>query len=100
MRAYIREIDQKGLLDDDCLPNSHAPPRAGVNPERWLEAVHTGSTDDHPPSFRSLGTATDDSGAKELAIQEDNMKFPQSIKMERPKPETRNDETRRVSNQL
>ncbi|KAK0125650.1 hypothetical protein ONS96_009484 [Cadophora gregata f. sp. sojae] len=89
LRAYIREIDQKGLLDD-VSPNPHTPPHGtGVNPERWLEAVRTGSSADPPPSFSSIGAATDDSTAKEMVIREDNMKFPQSIKRERPKPETR-----------
>merc|ERR1712093_633745 len=48
-----------------------------------------GSSVDPPPSFSSIGAATDDSTAKEMVIREDNMKFPQSIKRERPKPETR-----------
>ncbi|KAH7342533.1 hypothetical protein BKA65DRAFT_354794, partial [Rhexocercosporidium sp. MPI-PUGE-AT-0058] len=92
LRAYIREIDQKGLLDD-VSPNSHTPPHTtGVNPERWLEAVRTGSSDP-PASFNSFGTATDDSTVKEMVVREENMKFPQSIKTERQKPETRTEET-------
>ena len=63
----------------------------GVNPESWLENVHKGSSTGAPPSFDSLNTATDDSGAKEMVIREDNMKFPQSMKLERPQPETRRD---------
>ena len=90
LRAYIREIDQKGLLDDI----SRTPPKSGVNPERWLEAVHTGTTQDYPPSFSSLGAVTDDRGAKTMMIQEENMKFPQSIKQERPKPESLGDGSR------
>jgi hypothetical protein len=91
LRAYIREIDQKGLLDE--MPPSGNPNSSsqGVNPERWLENVHTGSSTDAPPSFDSLNTATDDSGAKEMVIREDNMKFPQLMKLERPQPETRRD---------
>ena len=73
------------------------PPPVRTNTERWLESVQTGpsaasvSSMDVPPSFDSLNTATDDSGAKEMVIREDNMKFPQSMKLERPKPETRRD---------
>ncbi|CZT01032.1 uncharacterized protein RAG0_08861 [Rhynchosporium agropyri] len=89
LRAYIREIDQKGLLDD-ISPNSHTPPDApGLNPEHWLDAVRTGSFINPPPSFSSFGPATDDSTTKEMVVREENMKFPHTIKMERPKPETR-----------
>lgn len=76
---------------DPTLP----PPPVGPNTERWLESVQTAasatsvSSEDVPPSFASLNTGTDDSGAKEMVIREDNMKFPQSMKLERPKPETR-----------
>jgi hypothetical protein len=73
------------------------PPSVGENTERWLEAVQAPpsapsvSSEDVPPSFESLRTVTDDSGAKEMVIREDNMKFPQSMKLERPKPESRRD---------
>src|SRR5271154_4506907 len=91
LRAYIREIDQKGLLDETPpSPHTLAPP-SGVNPERWLESVASSPFDDIPPSFRSLNTPSDDSGAKEMVIREDNMKFPQSMKLERPQPETGRD---------
>ncbi|KAG4439928.1 hypothetical protein IFR05_004603 [Cadophora sp. M221] len=101
LRAYIREIDQKGLLDD-VSPNPHTPPHtAGVNPERWLDAVRTGSSIDAPPSFSSIGAATDDSTAKEMVIREENMKFPQSIKTERRKAGTRTEEgSRELPKQL
>lgn len=91
LRAYIREIDQKGLLDEMPQSGNSKGPSLGVNPEHWLENVKTGSSVDGPPSFQSLHTATDDSGAKEMVIREDNMKFPQSMKLERLQPETRRD---------
>ncbi|KAL2075385.1 hypothetical protein VTL71DRAFT_328 [Oculimacula yallundae] len=97
LRAYIREIDQKGLLDD-VSPRSHTPPNTtGVDPEHWLDAVRTGASVDPPPSFSSIGAATDDSTAKEMVVREENMKFPQTIKMERPKPETRREGSSRGS---
>lgn len=80
------------------------PPPVGANTERWLEgvqlkALHTGSStaasEDGPPSFDSLNTPTDDGSPKEMVIREDNMKFPQSMKMERPKPESRRDGSQR-----
>lgn len=73
------------------------PPPVGANTERWLESVENApsapsvASEGVPPSFESLNTTTDDSGAKEMVIREDNMKFPQSMKLERPKPETRRD---------
>lgn len=97
LRAYIREIDQKGLLNEIPTDPQLPHPPVGTSTERWLESVQTGpsvpsvSSEDVPPSFDSLNTATDDSGAKEMVIREDNMKFPQSMKLERPKPETRRD---------
>jgi hypothetical protein len=91
LRAYIREIDQQGLLDENLPKSQTNIPPQGINTQRWLESVKTGSSLDPPPSFDSLNTGTDDSGAKEMVIREDNMKFPQSMKLERPRPETRRD---------
>ena len=99
MRAYIREIDQKGLLNEVPTDPKLPPPPVGTNTERWLESVQTGpsaesvSSEDVPPSFDALTTGgTDGSGAKEMVIREDNMKFPQGMKLQRPKPESRRDE--------
>lgn len=88
LRAYIREIDQKGLLDDAALGSQINVSAKGVMPELWLESVATGSTVEPPPSFDSLNTSQSDSTVKEMIIREDNMKFPLSMKLERPKPET------------
>ena len=97
LRAYIRQIDQEGLLIEVPIDPKVPPPPVGQNTERWLESVQNApsapsvSSEDVQPSLDSLNTGTDDSGAKEMVFREDNMKFPQSMKMERPKPETRRD---------
>ena len=88
MRAYIREIDQKGLLDEMPL-QSLGPAQQGVNPQHWLDNVHSAPPSEAPPAFESLNTPTDDGSTKELVVREENMKFPQSMKFERRKPETR-----------
>jgi hypothetical protein len=50
--------------------------------------VHSATSEDAPPSFSSLATATDDGISKEMVFSEDNMKFPGSMKFERRKPDT------------
>ena len=78
------------------------PPPVGLNTERWLESVQSVpsttvaptpsiSTEETLQSVKSLHMGTDDSGVKEMVIREDNMKFSPSMKLERPKPETRRD---------
>jgi len=42
-----------------------------------------------PPSIESLKIADD--GTKEMVTRDENMKLPQSMKLERPKPESRQD---------
>ena len=40
LRAYIREIDQKGLLEEVAVDPKKPPTKlGGINPERWLESV-------------------------------------------------------------
>jgi hypothetical protein len=65
--------------------------QTGVNPRQWLDAVQSSPppSEGPPPSFESLNTPTDDGSAKEMVVREENMKFPQSMKFERPRPETR-----------
>ena len=104
MRAYIRQIDQEGLLEPARSQSHLPPPPVGAQTERWLEnvpppALQTGSSAavasiDGPPSFESLSPTTDD-GGKELVIREENIKFPQSMKLERPKPESRKENSQR-----
>lgn len=77
------------------MDNPPQIPSPGINPEYWLETVQSPSSEDAPPSFESLNTATDDSGSKEMVAREDNMKFPQSMKLERLKPETRDSDLQR-----
>lgn len=94
LRAYIREIDQKGLLNEVPTDLQLPPPPAGANTDRWLESVqtlpsvHSASSEHIPTSSVSPNTATDDCRAKEMVIRENNLKFPPSMKLERPKPET------------
>ncbi|KAH8812077.1 hypothetical protein F5884DRAFT_784305 [Xylogone sp. PMI_703] len=83
LRAYIREIDQEGLLDE-ISPS--AKPATAVNAERWLEGVSTAQSEVPPPPFSPSNTGSDDSG-KEMLAREENMKFPQSIKDERRRPD-------------
>jgi len=78
-------------LDDIPRIGNPNDPSQGVNPHLWLENAHTGSSVDTPPSFDSLDTPTDDGRAKEIAIREDNLKFPQSMKLERLQPEVQRD---------
>jgi hypothetical protein len=68
----------------------------GVNPQHWLDSVHSPPlSEGPPPSFESLNTPTDDGSAKEMVVREENMKFPQSMKFERRKPETRDSDLQR-----
>jgi hypothetical protein len=84
-------MDQNGLLVDE-LPDPLSASSAGVNPERWLEGVpapaKSPQTEQLPPAFESLSLNSEDTSAKERVTSEENMKFPQSIKSERAKPET------------
>jgi hypothetical protein len=89
LRAYIRQIDQNGLLDE-APPNSQPNSPESIQTERWLETVGPPSTRASrtelvPPSFDSLHIHEEDTGAKVRVVSEDNMKFPQSIKSQRAK---------------
>jgi hypothetical protein len=90
LRAYIREIDQNGLLEDaPSDPRTAAPP--AVNPERWLDTVvpqtRSPESEQPPPSFDSINAHVEDTRTKEMVVSEENIKFLQSIKTQRPKPE-------------
>jgi hypothetical protein len=91
-------MDQQGELAEKSPEELIPPPPIGQQTERWVEAVRSAPaikpapsvlSTEVPPSFESLHTPTDDGGAKEMVIREDNMKFPPSMKWERPKPESR-----------
>jgi hypothetical protein len=97
LRAYIRETDQQGLLDE-VAPQSLMPAQQhGVNPQHWLDNMHPSPapSEGPPPTFDSLNTPTDDGSAKEMVVREENMKFPQSMKFERRKPEERHNDLHR-----
>ncbi|KAI9734414.1 MAG: hypothetical protein M1818_006802 [Claussenomyces sp. TS43310] len=74
LRAYIRQIDQNGLLDDAMTSPT-------VDTERWLDDMPQQSPSEVPPTYSSLNTNEEDACAKVL-VPEDNMKFPQSLKAE------------------
>lgn len=83
LRAYIRDIDQRSITGETRL-DSAAPPQSGIDPEQWLEEIPTVQSPDTngiPPSFSSLNVNTNDTEAK-ILIQEENLKFPQSMKYE------------------
>lgn len=81
-------MDQNGLLVD-MPPDVKARQSPGVNPEAWLEELHSPASEQGaPPSFESLRTNSEDSMAKEMVVSEENMKFPPSMKLERPKPDS------------
>ncbi|KFX98803.1 hypothetical protein O988_04193 [Pseudogymnoascus sp. VKM F-3808] len=85
LRAYIRQIDQNGLLEDVPVATKARQPVLSVNTQEWLEQVQSPASGSGPPSFNTSST---DSSIKELRVEEDNSKFLQSMKNERPKPES------------
>lgn len=54
------------------------------------------TTEENPPSFDSLETPTDELSAKTMMTREENVKFPQSMKKERPKPESRHNSSKQL----
>ncbi|RDL39608.1 uncharacterized protein BP5553_03948 [Venustampulla echinocandica] len=84
LRAYIRELDQNGLLDE-------APSTAKALPsiERVDSAKRLGSMQTLPGQEQSdsLKIATVGRGAKEIVAQEENMKFPLSMKLDLLRPD-------------
>lgn len=60
-------------------------PVLSVNTQEWLEQVQSPASASGPPSFN---TNSSDSSMKELRVEEENSKFLQSMKNERPKPES------------
>ncbi|OBU00058.1 hypothetical protein VE01_01773 [Pseudogymnoascus verrucosus] len=85
LRAYIRQIDQNGLLEDIPVAAKARQPVLSVNTQEWLEQVQSPASASGPPSFN---TTSSDSSIKELRVGEDNSKFLQTMKNERPKPES------------
>jgi hypothetical protein len=80
LRAYIREIDQNGLLEQ--LPSPAPVESSGINPQQWLESVQPQVTGLSQASIDSTKTLKSDESAKEMVFREDNMKFPTSMKAE------------------
>jgi len=69
-----------------------------ANTQHWLDNMHPSPapSDRGPPTFDSLNTPTDDGSTKEMVVREENMKFPQAMKFERRKPETRHNDLQRL----
>jgi hypothetical protein len=81
LRAYIREIDQKGLLEEVAVDPKQPPTKVGgINPERWLESVQTEGGNTLNPSFGAMSIGSDGSGAKQLSPTENNAKYLASMK--------------------
>jgi hypothetical protein len=91
LRAYIRQIEQNGHLVEE-FPEPQSASSPGVDPERWLEGVpsptRSSQLEQLPPTFESLHLNSENTTTKEMVKSEENMKFPQSIKAERARPET------------
>ncbi|PQE08437.1 nipped-B B protein [Rutstroemia sp. NJR-2017a BBW] len=81
LRAYIRKMEQDGLLDE-ATPDPQALSPESANTERWIDSTRTAPSE-QPPLFDSLKTGREEDGAKEMINREDNMKFPISMKMEK-----------------
>ena len=96
LRAYIREMDQEGLLDNPPSDEFIPPHPAGQQAKRQLEASAVAPPASKAPPFPLQQVQKDDTGTKEMLAREDNMKFPQSMKFEHRKPESRADAPLRV----
>lgn len=88
-------MEQDGLLVENPSASASAPtPRTSPmtsHKERW-DSTHSESshTQGPPASFNNINinSGRNDPGAKEMIQREDNIKFPPSIKFQRPKPES------------
>lgn len=103
LRAYIREMDQEGLLDNPPEGDITPPQPVASQPKRQLEPAQPALPESNPPFFEPQPVQREDSGMKEMLAREDNMKFPASMKFERRKPESRVDgmtQTRREMSQV
>lgn len=82
-------MEQDGLLVEEPLTHQ-VPSPVSPHTERWIDSTHHKSPRGQP-SFDSINIRSDANGAKEMIQREDNVKFPTSMKLERPKPESRLD---------
>ncbi|CAG8957121.1 hypothetical protein HYFRA_00009322 [Hymenoscyphus fraxineus] len=83
LRAYIREIDQNGLLNEIHPPS----PNTGINPQQWLKSVDVPFSPSSKRTLDSPKNLRNDESAKQMMIHDENMKFPTTMKLERPSPE-------------
>jgi hypothetical protein len=89
LRAYIKEIGQKGLLDE-IPPNSRAVPRATLATDPWFQSPKSGSAIGSPRSSAPCRVASNNF-IKQVIVQEENMKFSPSIKFQRAMPKNGRD---------
>ncbi|KAM3069530.1 hypothetical protein ACMFMG_005635 [Clarireedia jacksonii] len=81
LRAYIRKMEQDGLLDE-ATPDTQVLSPESADTERWIDSTRAVPSD-QPPLFDSPKTGRGEDGAKEMIRQEDNTKFPISMKLQR-----------------
>ncbi|KAA8572301.1 hypothetical protein EYC84_002927 [Monilinia fructicola] len=88
LRAYIRQMELDGLLGEEPL-RSQMPSPVSSHTERWVDSTNSESSRGNPPFFAVVDTGDDFNRSKEIIQREDNMKFPTSMKSQRPRPESR-----------
>lgn len=59
---------------------------SGVDTSRWLSSVETASSNGAPPSLDFATSPSSDSSGKEMITHEENMKFPQDMKLQITQP--------------
>lgn len=65
------------------------PSPVSSHTERWVDSTNSESSRGNPPFFAVVDTGDDFNRSKEIIQREDNMKFPTSMKSQRPRPESR-----------
>jgi hypothetical protein len=96
LRAYIREIEQQGLLDKSPVDPTLLPSHLGQHTSRWLQTMQAPSDQSSIPAGNPAVSDSLHDPSKEpgkMMTQEENMKFPQSMKQQRAKPESRREES-------
>ncbi|KAF7904729.1 hypothetical protein EAF00_002063 [Botryotinia globosa] len=89
--AYIRQMEQDGLLIEN--PSASTPQTSPRTPhkERWDSAHSDSSHTQVAPASSdnvNINSGRNDPGEKETIQREDNIKFPPAMKFQRPKPES------------
>ncbi|KAB8300484.1 hypothetical protein EYC80_000650 [Monilinia laxa] len=79
LRAYIRQMELDGLLGEEPS-RSQMPSPVSSHTKRCVGSTHSESSRGKSPFFDVVDTGDDFNKAKEIIQQEDNMKFPPSMK--------------------